>query len=211
MRSGCSGAVVEAAPVVRSGSSAVFAMAAARQWPDLPPDFSTSSIASIVTPFSTALIMSYTVSAATLTAVSASISTPVLSTVRTRASTVSSPRRRVVAKRHVDAGDPQRMAQRDEIGRALGGEDAGGAGDAEHVALRGVADADHAQGGGRHAEDGARDRLTDASRPLPETSTMRASPSGERWVRPRNDPRATAGRSTQTLPAVRRRRAEPAG
>src|SRR6185369_4436318 len=83
--------VVEPHPVARMNERSLHD--ARFQWPDLPPDFSTRWMSAIVTPFSTALTMSYTVRAATLTAVSASISTPVLSTVRTRASTVSSPRR----------------------------------------------------------------------------------------------------------------------
>src|SRR6266436_7093732 len=39
-----------------------------RQWPDLPPSFSTSWTLAIVTPRSTAFTMSYTVSAATAAA-----------------------------------------------------------------------------------------------------------------------------------------------
>src|SRR5436309_1329096 len=41
----------------------------------------------------------------------------------------------VVAERDVHTGDAQRMAERDELGGALGAQDAGGARDAEDVAL----------------------------------------------------------------------------
>src|SRR5437764_9443438 len=53
------------------------------------------------------------------------------------------------------------MAERDEVGRPLGGENAGRARGAEHVALRRVATADGGQRGRLHLDDGTRDRLAD--------------------------------------------------
>ena len=51
------------------------------------------------------------------------------------------------------------MAERDQLGRALGGEDAGGAGDTEDIALGRVTALDRAQRGRAHPYDGARDGL----------------------------------------------------
>ena len=77
--------------------------------------------------------MSTTVSAATETAVSASISTPVRSVVRTVAviSTASS----ATVEVDGDAGDRERVAQRDQRRRLLGAHDPGEPGDGERVAL----------------------------------------------------------------------------
>jgi hypothetical protein len=61
---------------------------------------------------------------------------------------------------HVDAGDAERVAEGDEIGRALGGQDARGAGDAEHVALGHLARAHRRQRRGLDLQGRAGDRLT---------------------------------------------------
>ena len=117
--------------------------------------------------------MSISASAATATAVSASISTPVRSAVRTVAviATPSSSTTRST----VDPVDRDRVAQRDEVGGALGGLDSGDPRDRERIPLR------HLAAQQRH--DARRDSIT---RPvavavrtvtsLPETSTMRAAP-----------------------------------
>ena len=77
--------------------------------------------------------MSTTVSAATETAVSASISTPVRSVVRTVAVMSTD----VVGDGEVDgdAGDRERVAQRDQRRGLLGAHDPGEPGDRERVAL----------------------------------------------------------------------------
>src|SRR6266511_3709203 len=51
------------------------------------------------------------------------------------------------------------MTERDQLGRALGGQDAGGARNAEDVALRRIPLPDHAECRGLHPEDCACDRL----------------------------------------------------
>src|SRR5258705_883601 len=78
------GPVVEAPPVFRMHEGRLHHFFR-RHTPDLPPDFSRRERPVSTMPRSTALTMSYTVRPATAAAVSASISTPVLSTVRTRA------------------------------------------------------------------------------------------------------------------------------
>jgi hypothetical protein len=44
------------------------------------------------------------------------------------------------------------VTQRDQLGGALGGHDAGNAGDAQHVAFFGGAGFDQCQGGGQHVD-----------------------------------------------------------
>src|SRR5262249_50199862 len=58
----------------------------------------------------------------------------------------------VVAECDVAPRDAQGVTQGNELRRALGRQDTGGARDAEHVALRRVAAADHAQRRGHHTE-----------------------------------------------------------
>src|SRR4030095_6633921 len=65
----------------------------------------------------------------------------------------------IVAERDVDTGDAQRMTERDQLRSALGGEDARGARDAEHVALRGVTLADYAERRGLHPKNRPGDRF----------------------------------------------------
>ena len=56
-----------------------------------------------------------------------------------------------------NAGQRQRVAQRDEVAGFLGRHDAGDAGDAQHVAFFGVAGFDEGQGGGQHFDAAAGD------------------------------------------------------
>ena len=75
-----------------------------------------------------------------------------------------------------DLGERQRMAERDQLVRALGRHDAGDAGGAEHVALLGVAvehDVERLRAASRR---GLRRPPTRSVAALAETSTMRASP-----------------------------------
>ena len=81
--------------------------------------------------------MSTTASAATETAVRASISTPVRSAVRTVAVMVTPSS--VIVEVDDDAVHADDVRERQELGGALGGGDAGDAGDREDVALRHVA------------------------------------------------------------------------
>ena len=64
----------------------------------------------------------------------------------------------------IDAGDAERVAERDQIGRALGRQDARRPRDAENVPLGRVALADGPQRGGEHLQTGAGDRLPDGFR-----------------------------------------------
>src|ERR687887_207507 len=140
----------------------------------------------MVTPFSTALTMSYTASAATLTAVSASISTPVLSTVLTRARTVSSPRRtsssKVMSTPVMRSGWQSgisswvRLAARMPAVRATPRTSPFGALPAR--TSRSV------RGAIRTTAWATASRAVSA---FADTSTMRASPRGVTWVRPRAD------------------------
>ena len=79
---------------------------------------------------------------ATDTAVSASISTPVWPETLTRAVTLMPGSLASGVSVDLDLGNGERMAQRDQFMRALGGHDAGNAGGAEHIALFRVAFAD---------------------------------------------------------------------
>ena len=115
-----------------------------------------------------------------MTQVSASISTPVRSAVRTVAAiaTWSS----CTCEVDGDPVDRDRVAQRDEVGRALGRLDAGDARDGQGVTLG------HA-GTAQQRDDLGRDQSTrpDAvavrtETSLPETSTIRAAPRSSRWV-----------------------------
>ena len=56
-----------------------------------------------------------------------------------------------------NAGQRQRVAQRDEVAGFLGGHDAGDAGNAQHIAFFGVAGFDEGQGGGQHFDAAAGD------------------------------------------------------
>ena len=80
--------------------------------------------------------MSNKVRQATETAVSASISTPVTPFVRTSAATRKPGRLIVNLDPHLDLGQRQRVAQRDEFCGSLGGHDAGQLGSRDHGALR---------------------------------------------------------------------------
>ena len=86
------------------------------------------------------------------------------------------------AELDVDAGQPQRVAQRDPVGGALGGLDAGEPRDAEHVAL-----ADRAGARSAAAVAGAiviapLAIATRAVSGFAPTSTMWAAPASSKWV-----------------------------
>ena len=103
--------------------------------------------------------MSTIASAATETAVSASISTPVRSAVRTVAS-IATPSSSIdqVDDGAVHADD---VRERQQVGRALGGLDAGDPRDGEHVALGHGAVAQRRDDVGRAAHEPARGRGAD--------------------------------------------------
>ena len=157
----------------------------------------------MLTPFSSALTMSYTVSAATVTAVSASISTPVLSTVRTRASTprVPLPRRAsnvtstFVRRSGWQSGisSEVRLAARIPAVRAVPSTSPFGASPwrtalrvAGFILMIARATASRTVSG------------------LADTSTMRASPRGERCERPRKPSSRAAFRGRTARRRVRR-------
>ncbi len=108
----------------------------ADQDPLRPPSFSSRATRSITMSRCSALAMSYSVSAATLAAVSASISTPVRAVTLTSARMATVPACAVRGQRHLHLVQRQRMAERDQVGRPLGGADAGQPRHAEGIALR---------------------------------------------------------------------------
>ena len=129
--------------------------------PVLPPSLRSTRTASSTAAGSTALTMSCSVSPATATAVSASISTPVRSVVRTvaRIATSASPRLEL----DHDAAERDRVAQRHEVGGALGAHDPGDPRGGQRVALGqpvAAQQVDHlgrgAQGAGGHRGAGGR-------------------------------------------------------
>ena len=112
-------------------------------------------------PRSTALHMTWMVSRATCTAVRASICTPVGPTV----STVAAQKYACSAwlscagsfKFNSNTGQRQRVAKRNEVAGFLGRDDAGDAGNAQHIAFFGGAGFDEGQGGGQHFDAAAGD------------------------------------------------------
>ena len=84
---------------------------------------------------SIAFSMSNKVRQATETAVSASISTPVTALVRTSDATRKPGSSSSISILHLDLGQRQRMAERDQLGGALGRHDAGELGGLDHRAL----------------------------------------------------------------------------
>ena len=120
---------------------------------------------------------------ATETAVSASISTPVWPVTLTVACTTKAGQGVLGLDVDRDLGDRQRMAERDQLVRALGRHDAGDARGAEHVAFHRVAGEHQIERLLAHDDPAFGDARCARSRSLPETSTMRASPRWSRWLR----------------------------
>ncbi len=78
--------------------------------------------------------------------------------------------------------DRQRVTQRDQLGGALGGHDAGEARDAQHVALFRACRPHHAPGSRPASPPGARAVALRSVSGLPETSTIAALPGASKWV-----------------------------
>ena len=83
-----------------------------------------------------------------------------------------------------DLAELQRMAERDQVGGLLGGHDPGDPRRADHVALPGVARENRLEEWPRPMRTWPSATATRLVASLSETSTMRASPSAPRWVRP---------------------------